>query len=127
MRVSTLETIIGNTPLVRLNSVCDESLGINIFGKLEALNPAGSVKDRSARQLLAQARIDHGLKPGWTIVESTSGNMGHALAMLCAINQYRFICVLDPKTPKANIALVKAFGGTVRMVSTPDESGSYQK
>jgi len=127
MDVSSVEQLIGNTPLLRLNSVCDAARGIDVFGKLEALNPASSVKDRSARQLLAQAKIDYGLTAGSTIVESTSGNMGHALAMLCAINQYHFICILDPKTPKSNVALVEAFGGVVRMVTTPDENGSYQK
>ncbi|MEJ0034879.1 MAG: cysteine synthase family protein [Gammaproteobacteria bacterium] len=127
MRVRTLEDLIGNTPLLRINSASDARRGIHAYGKLEALNPASSVKDRSARQLLAQATLDHGLTEGWTIVESTSGNMGHALAMLCAIRKLNFICILDPKTPKGNIALVKAFGGTVRIVSQPDETGSYQK
>lgn len=127
MKVSSVEQLIGNTPLLRLNSFCDAARGVDILGKLEALNPAYSVKDRTARQLLAQARRDYELTEGWTIVESTSGNMGHALAMLCAIARLRFICVLDPKTPKSNVALVKAFGGHIRMVATPDETGSYQK
>jgi N-(2-amino-2-carboxyethyl)-L-glutamate synthase len=127
MSATSVEQLIGNTPLIRLNSVCDEQRGINVFGKLEALNPASSVKDRSARQLLAQARTDYPLTAGWTIVESSSGNMGHALAMLCAIYKYRFICILDPKTPSSNIALIKAFGGMIRMVTTPDETGGYQK
>ena len=127
MRVSALEDLIGNTPLIRLNSAGNSQRCVDVYGKLEALNPAGSVKDRTARQLLKQAEIDHGLSEDWTIVESTSGNMGHALAMLCAIKKYRFICVLDPKTPKSNIALVNAFGGIVKMVETPDETGNYQK
>jgi len=127
MKFSSVEQLIGNTPLLRLNGFCDAARGVDIFGKLEALNPAYSVKDRTARQLLAQARSDYQLTEGWTIVESTSGNMGHALAMLCAIARLRFICVLDPKTPKSNVALVKAFGGHVRIVATPDETGGYQK
>jgi cysteine synthase len=53
--------------------------------------------------------------------------MGHALAMLCAIHGYHFICVLDPKTPKANVNLVRAFGGQVEMVEKPDARGSYQQ
>lgn len=127
MKFRSVEQLIGNTPLLRLNSFCDDARKVDIFGKLEALNPAYSVKDRTARQLLAQARSDHELKEGWTIVESTSGNMGHALAMLCAIAKLHFICVLDPKTPKSNVALVKAFGGHVRIVATPDETGGYQR
>jgi 2,3-diaminopropionate biosynthesis protein SbnA len=127
MLTTSVDKLIGNTPLIRLNSVCDDAAGIQVYGKLESLNPGNSVKDRSALQLLEQARIDYNLTPGWTIVESTSGNMGHALAMLCAVHKYRFICVLDPKTPKSNIALVKAFGGEVELVTTPDANGSYQK
>jgi 2,3-diaminopropionate biosynthesis protein SbnA len=122
-----VDELIGNTPLIRLNSLSDAVAGLNVYGKLESFNPGTSVKDRSARQLLAQARLDYKLAPGWTIVESSSGNMGHALAMLCAVYGYRFICVLDPKTPQSNVKLVKAFGGEVEMVSTPDETGGFQK
>lgn len=122
-----IDQLIGATPLIRLSSISDDVKGINVYGKLEALNPGSSVKDRSARQLIEQAKLDHRLNEGSTIVESTSGNMGHALAMLCAVNKYRFICVLDPKTPKSNITLVRAFGGEVVMVETPDHTGSFQK
>jgi 2,3-diaminopropionate biosynthesis protein SbnA len=127
MLTTSIDQLIGHTPLIRLNSICDDVKGINIFGKLESINPGYSVKDRSALQLIEQAKIDHNLKPGATIVESSSGNMGHALAMLCAINQFNFICVLDPKAPACNVTLVKAFGGKVEMVDTPDENGSFQK
>jgi 2,3-diaminopropionate biosynthesis protein SbnA len=113
--------------MIRLGSICDEARQINFFGKLESVNPGYSVKDRSALQLIEQAKIDYDLKPGATIVESSSGNMGHALAMLCAVNKFRFICVLDPKAPLCNVTLVKAFGGEVELIQTPDESGSFQK
>jgi cystathionine beta-synthase/cysteine synthase A len=122
-----ISELIGNTPLLRLNSLSDASRGVHVYGKMECRNPGNSVKDRSAMELLARARRDHDLQPGWSIVESTSGNMGHALAMLCAVLGYRFICVLDPKTPKANVNLVRAFGGQVEMVDQPDERGSYQQ
>jgi N-(2-amino-2-carboxyethyl)-L-glutamate synthase len=122
-----VDALIGNTPLLRLGSVSDPAARIGVYGKLEAFNPGTSVKDRSALQLIEQAKIDFHLAAGWTIVESTSGNMGHALAMLCAINGYRFVCVLDPKTPKSNIKLVRAYGGEVEMVDTPDADGSFQK
>ena len=127
MHAQKIDQLIGRTPLIRLNSVCNDARNINVFGKLEAINPGYSVKDRSALHMIEQARRDHKLREGSTIVESSSGNMGHALAMLCAANKYRFICVLDPKTPKSNVTLVKAFGGTVEMVMTPDENGSFQK
>jgi 2,3-diaminopropionate biosynthesis protein SbnA len=127
MDCKTLTALIGNTPLVRINSLCDDTKRFRVFGKLESLNPGYSVKDRSARGLLEQAIKDHDLKPGATIVESSSGNMGHALAMLCAMHRFRFICVLDPKTPKSNTSLVEAFGGKVVMIDTPDATGSFQK
>jgi 2,3-diaminopropionate biosynthesis protein SbnA len=127
VKTTRVDQLIGHTPLIRLNTISDKAMGMNIYGKLEALNPGYSVKDRSALQLIEQAKIDYDLQPGATIVESTSGNMGHALAMLCAINHFKFICVLDPKTPRSNVTLVRAFGGRVAMVDSPDETGSFQK
>jgi 2,3-diaminopropionate biosynthesis protein SbnA len=127
MFANTVTELIGHTPLMRLKSLSDTERGVQVFGKLECHNPGGSVKDRTALELLRRAQQDHGIEPGWSIVESTSGNMGHALAMLCALFGYRFICVLDPKAPKANVNLVRAFGGEVEMVDKPDETGSYQK
>ena len=127
MFANTVTELIGHTPLMRLKSLSDPGRGVQVFGKLECHNPGGSVKDRTALELLRRAQRDHGIEPGWSIVESTSGNMGHALAMLCALFGYRFICVLDPKAPKANVNLVRAFGGEVEMVEKPDETGSYQK
>ena len=127
MFANTVTELIGHTPLIRLKSLSDPGRDVHVFGELECRNPGGSVKDRTAFELLRRAQQDHGIGPGWTIVESSSGNMGAALAMLCAIQDYRFICVLDPKTPKANVNLVRAFGGEVEMVETPDEHGSFQK
>lgn len=127
MYATSIAQLIGNTPLLHLKSLSDERRGINVFGKLECRNPGNSVKDRTAQEMLAQAKRDHDLRPGWSIVESTSGNLGHALAMLCAVLHYHFICVLDPKSPKSNLNLVRAFGGQVEMVEQPDENGSYQK
>lgn len=127
MIVNSVDQLIGETPLIRIDSLSNAVRGINVFGKLESFNPGYSVKDRSARQLIEQAKLDHGLQPGATIVESSSGNMGHALAMLCAVHRFKFICVLDPKTPASNISLIRAYGGDVVIVDTPDEQGSYQK
>lgn len=127
MFANSIVELIGNTPLLHLKSLSDAQRGIHVYAKLECRNPGNSVKDRSALELLSQAKRDHDLQPGWSIVESTSGNMGHALAMLCAIHRYHFICVLDPKTPRANVNLVRAFGGQVEMVEQPDEQGSFQR
>ena len=127
MPIERLENLIGDTPLMRLRCLGKEDAGVHVYGKLECFNPAGSVKDRSAYQLLLQARLDHNMEPGWTIVESSSGNMGHALAMLCAAYKLHFICVLDSKTPKSNIAVIRAYGGQIELVETPDETGNFQR
>ncbi|MBL4795003.1 MAG: cysteine synthase family protein [Pseudomonadales bacterium] len=127
MIVQSVHELIGQTPLIRINSISGKNNGVNVYGKLEAFNPGFSVKDRSAYQLLKQARIEGKLKEGYSVVESTSGNMGHALAMLCAELNYHFICILDPKTPQSNIALIRAFGGEVVIVDTPDKTGGFQK
>ena len=119
--------VIGDTPLIQIHCLGNPEKNIRIFGKLESVNPGSSVKDRSALQLIESAEISVALKPGDSIVESSSGNMGHALAMICAVRKYKFICILDPKTPKSNIALVKAFGGSVEIVTEKDSSGGYQK
>ena len=127
MIVNDVSELIGNTPMIRIKGISDDTRNVNVYGKLEMFNPGCSIKDRSAFQLLEAARLEGKLKPGYSIVESSSGNMGHALAMLCAQYGYNFTCVLDPKTPKDNISLIKVFGGEVRMVVEPDNTGSYQK
>lgn len=128
MIANRIDQLIGETPLIRLNSLSDRfGGGTSVLGKLESLNPGYSVKDRSALQMIESAKREGKLHEGWTVVESSSGNMGHALAMLCAAHKLRFICVLDPKTPHSNVSLIKAYGGEVEMVMTPDETGSFQK
>jgi 2,3-diaminopropionate biosynthesis protein SbnA len=126
MIVNSVHELIGKTPLIHLDSISDKKNGVNVYAKVEYFNPGYSVKDRSALQLIKQAELDGKLKPGGVIVESTSGNMGHSLAMLCAVYNYKFICVLDPKTPASNILLIRAFGGEIEMITEPDESGSFQ-
>ena len=121
-----IETI-GNTPLVKLNNFLTENSKVNLFGKLEWLNPGGSIKDRTAYGLIKKAEDDGLLRPGGTIVESTSGNLGIALAMIAAIKRYRFICVLDPKTPKSNINLMLSYGAEIVIVHETDELGGYQR
>ena len=78
---SILETV-GNTPLVKLNKLAPE--GVNVWVKVEAFNPMGSVKDRMALAMIEDAERSGALKPGQTVVEATSGNTGIGLAMVCA-------------------------------------------
>jgi cysteine synthase A len=110
---------IGKTPIVRLNQVL-ENVHFRLFAKLEALNPGGSIKDRAALNL-----IKHGIELGdidfdTVVIESSSGNMGIGLAQACKVFGLRFICIIDPKTTRQNIELMKAYGTEVDLVSTPD-------
>ena len=116
---------IGNTPLVRLTRLFPEA-SFQLFGKLEAFNPGGSMKDRAAYSILRNA-LDRGvIQPGGTVVESSSGNMGIGLAQACAYLNLRFICVVDPKTTAQNVAILKAYGAQVDLVSEPDPiTGEY--
>jgi len=110
---------IGNTPLVRLAKVI-ENAHFGLFAKLESLNPGGSMKDRAAVSMLSHAIETGVLKPGMTVVESSSGNTGIGLALACSYLGLQFICVVDPKTTPQNIALLKAYGAKIELVAEPD-------
>jgi cysteine synthase A len=117
---------IGATPLVGLNRLLPGS-PFRTFAKLEAANPGGSIKDRSAYVMLANA-IDAGLAvPGRSVVvESSSGNLGIGLAQACRYFGLRFICVVDPRTNAQNIAIMRAFGTEVEVVTARDPAtGEY--
>ena len=124
MYESILSTI-GNTPLVKLTRLYRSS-GFNLYAKLESFNPGGSIKDRAALGIIENALNQGLIRPGDTIIESSSGNMGIGLAQACAYYGLRFICVVDPKTTESNIEILKAFGATVDMVSIPDpQTGEF--
>jgi cysteine synthase len=108
--------LIGNTPAVRLNRIA-ASAGAEVYVKLESFNPSGSVKDRAAYNLIAQAEKDGRLLPGGTIIEPTSGNTGIGLAMNAAAKGYRAILVMPDNMTKERIQLLKAYGAEV--VLTP--------
>lgn len=116
---------IGNTPLARLTHMFADS-PFHFFAKLEGFNPGGSIKDRAAYTILRNA-LDRGIiQPGGTIVESSSGNMGIGLAQACAYLRLKFICVVDIKTTKQNIEILKTYGAEVDIVSEPDpRTGEY--
>lgn len=116
---------LGHTPLVRVDRVIDH-LPFRLFAKLEAFNPGGSLKDRAAFNIIKKAFEAGEIHSGTTIIESSSGNMGIGLAMACAYYHLRFICVVDPKTTRQNIAILKAYGAEVDMVAEPDPfTGEY--
>src|SRR5688572_18328051 len=101
MDVSSIDSgvlsAIGNTPIVRLDRLFPGS-GARIFGKLELLNPGGSAKDRPALAMLRGALASGRIRPGDTVIESSSGNMAIGLAQACCMLGLRLICVIDRKT-----------------------------
>lgn len=121
-----LETI-GKTPLIRLNRV-GRSSPCSIYAKLEFLNPGGSVKDRIGITMINEAEKEGRLKPGGTVVESTSGNTGVGLAIACAIKGYKAIFVMPDKMSQEKIQLLRAFGAKVVITPTavaPEDPRSY--
>jgi cysteine synthase A len=115
-----LETI-GNTPLVRLNRLAPPS--VNLYVKIEAFNPMGSVKDRMARAIIERAEASGALKPGQTVVEATSGNTGIGLAMVCAAKGYPLVVTMSESFSIERRKLLRFLGA--RVVLTPaSEKGS---
>ena len=118
---------IGWTPLVRLNRV-GRGLPCPLYAKLEFMNPGGSVKDRIGPTMIAEAEKSGRLKPGGTVVESTSGNTGLALAIACAIKGYKAVFVMPDKMSQEKIQLLRAFGAKVVITPTavaPEDPKSY--
>jgi cystathionine beta-synthase len=109
---------IGSTPLVRLKRI---SRGLRpwIYAKLEFMNPGGSVKDRIATYLIAEAEKKHLLKKGGTIIEPTSGNTGVGLAMLAAVRGYKVVFTMPDKVSEEKRALLRAYGA--KLVIAPTE------
>jgi cysteine synthase A len=111
---SILDTI-GNTPIVRLHRMAPAH--VHIYVKVEAFNPAGSVKDRLALAIILDAEQRGALKPGQTVVEATSGNTGVALAAVCAARGYPFVAVMSETFSMERRKLIRAYGG--KLVLTP--------
>jgi 2,3-diaminopropionate biosynthesis protein SbnA len=110
---------VGGTPLVRLEKVYPE-VGFQLFAKLEALNPGGSIKDRPARAILEQAMKEGLVNSETVIVESSSGNMGIGLSQACCYYGLRLICVVDAKSARQNVAIMQAYGTEIDYVAEPD-------
>ncbi len=118
---------IGNTPLVRLNRIA-QGLQCKMYAKIEFFNPGGSVKDRIGLEMIEEAERSGRLKPGGTVVESTSGNTGVGLAIACAIKGYKAVCVMPDKMSLEKIRLLRAFGAKVVITPTavtPEDPRSY--
>ena len=120
---------MGNTPLVRLRSVA-RGVKPAILAKLEMLNPGSSVKDRIGIRMIEAAEREGLLKPGGTIVEPTSGNTGHGLAIAAAVRGYRCIFVMPDKMSQEKISLLRAYGAEVVICPTavaPESPESYYR
>jgi cystathionine beta-synthase len=130
--MAVLETFLdamGNTPLVQLHSVT-RGVRPTVLAKLEMLNPGGSVKDRIGIRMLEAAERDGQLRPGGTIVEPTSGNTGHGLAIAAAIRGYKCIFVMPDKMSQEKISLLRAYGAEVVICPTavaPEHPQSYYR
>jgi 2,3-diaminopropionate biosynthesis protein SbnA len=96
-----------------------------LYLKFEGLNVAGSVKLKTAKALIASAEWAHGPLEGRHLVESSSGNLGVALACICASRGYPFTCVADPNSNRDALATIRAFGGFVDVVTERDANGGY--
>jgi cystathionine beta-synthase len=121
-----LETI-GNTPLVKLNSVTKE-IQATVLAKIEATNPGNSIKDRMAIKMIEDAEKSGKLKPGGTIIEGTSGNTGMGLAMAAIIKGYKCIFTTTDKQSKEKVDALRAFGAEVVVCPTnvdPEDPRSY--
>lgn len=115
----TIEACIGNTPLVRLQRLPGNTSN-TILAKLEGNNPAGSVKDRPALSMIAQAEARGEIKPGDTLIEATSGNTGIALAMAAAIRGYRLLLIMPSHMSVERKQAMSAYGAQLVEVSKED-------
>ena len=112
MNYPTIESFVGNTPLVRLQRLPGETSNL-ILAKLEGNNPAGSVKDRPALSMIQQAEARGDIQPGDRLIEATSGNTGIALAMAAAIKGYRMTLIMPDNMSAERRATMKAFGAEI--------------
>ena len=119
MDFPTIESTIGNTPLVRLQRLPGDTSN-TLLVKLEGNNPAGSVKDRPALSMIQRAEQRGDIRPGDTLIEATSGNTGIALAMAAAIKGYRMILIMPDNATDERKAAMTAYGAELILVSSEE-------
>ncbi len=115
----TIESLIGETPLVRLQRLPGNTSN-QVLAKLEGNNPAGSVKDRPAMSMIAEAEARGAIQPGDTLIEATSGNTGIALAMAAAIRGYRMVLIMPSHMSSERKWAMAAYGAELIEVSTEE-------
>jgi cysteine synthase B len=116
MSYHTIETLVGNTPLVRLQRIPGNTSN-TLLVKLEGNNPGGSVKDRAALSMIKHAEARGQIKPGDSLIEATSGNTGIALAMVAAIRGYKMKLLMSESMSEERRASMKAYGAEIISVS----------
>jgi 2,3-diaminopropionate biosynthesis protein SbnA len=125
MRCESILDAVGGSPLVRLRTVPAPG-SAEVWAKVEGRNPTGSVKVRAALSMVRRAEAEGRLAPGGTLVESSSGNMAVALAMVAAACGYTLVAVIDPTTTPVNRAMLRAYGARTETVTRTDPHGGYQ-
>lgn len=118
--VDDIRELVGNTPMLKLNNISPDKK-VNIFAKLEYLNPGGSIKDRIGMEIIETAERDGILKPGYTIIEATAGNTGIGLALAAFEKNYKLIIVIPEKFSIEKQTLMRALGA--ELIITPSEDG----
>jgi len=116
MSYPTVDQLIGNTPLVQLQRLQGKTSN-TLLVKLEGNNPAGSIKDRPAYNMIQQAELRGEIKPGDTLIEATSGNTGIALAMVCAVKGYTLILIMPENMSEERKAAMTAYGAELILVT----------
>ena len=127
-RCDTILDAIGNTPLVRINSITRGVVAADVYAKVETFNPGNSIKDRMAVKMIEDAERAGTLKPGGTIIEGTSGNTGMGLAIAAVVKGYKCIFTTTDKQSKEKIDALRAFGAEVIVCPTnvePEDPRSY--
>ena len=126
--INGLSESIGNTPLIRIESLSKET-GCNILGKAEFMNPGGSVKDRAALWMVKDAEAKGLLKPKGIVVEGTAGNTGIGLALVCNSRGYQTIIYMPDNQSEEKVNMLRTLGAEVRVVETVPyaDDMNYQK
>ena len=127
MRYDNVLEAVGRTPLIRLHRIA-QGIAVPVYVKADHLNPGGSVKDRIAIRMIADAEQRGLLKPGGTIVEATSGNTGMGLALVAAVSGYKVIFTINDKQSQEKMDALRALGAEVIVCPTavePDDPRSY--
>jgi cysteine synthase A len=121
MKFNNILETVGNTPVVKINRLAPA--GVNLYVKIEAFNPLGSVKDRLALGVIEAAERDGSLKPGQTVVEATSGNTGIGLAMVCAQKGYPLVLTMSESFSVERRRLMRFLGAKVILTPAPLSAG----